>query len=104
MREVQAAMRLNPLDLGWYCGVLGHAYRYAGRFEDALSILSEYNRQSPGFGLVDIILTYADMGDLDRPRSHVEDLLAARPDFTSRIGNQHKTAPIQTAFSGIANR
>ncbi len=82
VREAQTAMRLNPLDPGWYCGVLGHAYRYAGRFEDALSILSEYNRQSPGFGLVDMILTYADMGDSEKAASHAKALLTARPDFT----------------------
>ncbi len=82
VREAQTAMRLNPLDPGWYCGVLGHAYRYAGRFEDALSILSEYNRQSPGFGLVDIVLTYADIGDMEKARCYAKALLAERPDFT----------------------
>ncbi len=66
----------------WYSGVLGHAYRYAGRFEEALSILSEYNRQSPGFGLVDIVLTYADIDDMEKARSYAKALLAERPDFT----------------------
>jgi adenylate cyclase len=82
VREAQTAMRLNPLDPGWYHGVLGHALRYAGRFEEAASILSEYNRQSPGFGLVDLTLTFADMGDMDKARSHAKALLAARPEFT----------------------
>ena len=82
VREMETAMRLNPLDPGWYFGVLGHAYRYAGRLEDALSILFQYNRQSPGFGLVDIILTYADMGDAERAGSYAKALLAARPEFT----------------------
>ncbi|HIP78287.1 MAG TPA: hypothetical protein EYH07_07480, partial [Kiloniellaceae bacterium] len=82
VREAEAAMRLNPLDPGWYFGVLGHAYRYAGRFEDALSILSEYNRQSPGFGLVDIVLTCADMGDVADARGYARALRAARPDFS----------------------
>ncbi len=82
VREAQTAMRLNPLDPGWYSGVLGHAYRYAGRFDEALSILSDYNRQSPGFGLVDIILTYKDMGDVERARDYVKPLLDARPEFT----------------------
>lgn len=82
VREAQTAMRLNPLDPGWYFGVLGHAYRYAGRYEDSLSILSEYNQRNPGYGLVDMILTCADMGDMDKARSHAKALLAARPDFT----------------------
>jgi adenylate cyclase len=87
--EAELAMELNPLDPGWYCGVLGHAYRYAGRYEDALAILSEYNRQSPGFGLVDIILTYADKGEADKARDYAEALLAARPDFT--VANWERT-------------
>lgn len=82
VREAQTAMQLNPLDPGWYYGVLGHAYRYAGRFEDALSILSEYNRQSAGYGLVDMVLTCADMGDMEKARGHAKALLAARSDFT----------------------
>jgi adenylate cyclase len=89
VHEVETAMRLNPLDPGWYCGILGHAYRYAGRLEDALAILSDYNRQSPGFGLVDIVLTYADMGDAEKARGYAKDLLAARPDFT--VANWERT-------------
>ncbi|MCW9035436.1 MAG: hypothetical protein OQJ97_14550 [Rhodospirillales bacterium] len=80
--EVEKAIRLNPIDPGWYRGVLGHAYRYAGRFEDSLLILSEYNQQSPGFGLVDIVLTYADMGDGEKARIYAQELLSKRPDFT----------------------
>lgn len=82
VRQAEQAMKLNPLDPGWYCGVLGHAYRYAGRYDDALKILLEYNRQSTGFGLVDIVLTYADMGDWDKAKSYGKSLLAARPGFT----------------------
>ena len=89
VREVQTAMKMNPLDPGWYCGVLGHAYRYAGRLDDALSILSDYNRQSPGFGLVDMVLTYADMGDAEKARIHGRALLAARPEFT--VANWERT-------------
>lgn len=82
IREAQAAMKLNPLDPGWYCGVLGHAFRYAGRYEDAIGILLDYNRRSPGFGLVDIVLTYADMRELDKARQYGVELLAVRPEFT----------------------
>ena len=89
VREAEAAIRLNPLDPGWYSGVLGHAYRYAGRFKEALSVLSEYNRRSPGYGLVDIVLTYADIGDAEKARGWAKSLLAARPEFT--ISNWERT-------------
>jgi len=82
IREAQAAIRLNPLGPGWYFGILGHAYRYAGRYDEALGVLSEYNDRSTGFGLVDMVLTCADMGDMESARAHGANLLAARPEFT----------------------
>ena len=54
IRVANLAMALNPLDPGWYYGVLGHAYRYAGRLDDGMSILLEYDRRNPTFGLVDL--------------------------------------------------
>ena len=89
IHEARAAMRLNPLDPGWYCGVLGHALRYAGKFDESLSILSDYNQQSPGFGLVDMVLTYADMGDQEKAIIYAEALIAKRPDFT--VANWERT-------------
>ena len=80
--QAEQAMQLNPLDPGWYHGVLGHAYRYAGRYSDALAVLLEYNRQGAGFGLVDIVLTYADLGEWDKAESYARALLAARPGFS----------------------
>lgn len=82
IREAQAAIQLNPLGPGWYFGILGHAFRYAGRYDEALGVLSAYNDRSTGFGLVDMVLTCVDMGEMDRARQHGADLLAARPAFT----------------------
>ena len=82
VREAQIAIRLNPLDPGWYQGVLGHAYRYAGRIDDAVAVLTDYNRRSPGFGLVDLVLAHADEGRLDLAKVRARELLAARPGFT----------------------
>jgi tetratricopeptide (TPR) repeat protein len=66
VREVKATIRLNPLGPGWYLGILGHALLYAGRYDEALETLSEYNRRSPGFGLVDVVLTYTETRDIER--------------------------------------
>ena len=89
VREAKHAIELNPLDPGWYRGVLGHAYRYAGRLDDALAILTEYNRHGAGFGLVDMVLTCADMGKMEAARKHARALLAERPEFT--VANWEKT-------------
>jgi len=98
--QAQMAIRLNPLDPGWYCGVLGHAYRYAGRTEDAVDVLADYNRRSPGFGLVDLVLAHADAGDLPAARKSAQALLAARPDFNiedwSRTQNVHDPERLAT--------
>lgn len=80
--EVRTAIKLNPLGPGWYSGVLGHALRYAGRYDDALQVLSDYNKRSPGFGLVDMVLTYAEMGDMENASLSATELMTARPDFT----------------------
>jgi adenylate cyclase len=82
IREVRSAIRLNPLGPGWYFGILGHAFRYAGRYDEALAVLSDYKDRSTGFGLVDMVLTCADMGDMESARTHGVNLLAARPEFT----------------------
>jgi TolB-like protein len=79
---VKRAVELNPLDPGWYSGVLGHALRYARRFDEALTILNDYNQRNPGFGVVDIVLTYADMGDVEKSRQYAGILLSTRPEFT----------------------
>ena len=76
------APQCAALDPGWYCGVLGHAYRYAGRYDDAISVLSEYNKRSPGSGLVDLVLTQAERGAIDDARKSAAALLVARPTFT----------------------
>lgn len=98
--QAQMAIRLNPLDPGWYCGVLGHAYRYAGRTEDAVDVLADYNRRSPGFGLVDLVLAHADAGDLPAARKSAQALLVARPDFNiedwSRTQNVHDPERLAT--------
>ncbi len=82
VREAQIAIRLNPLDPGWYQGVLGHAYRYAGRVDDAIAVLTDYNWRSPGFGLVDLVLAHADEERMDLAKVRARELLAARPGFT----------------------
>ena len=79
---VRAAMKMNPLGPGWYSGVLGHALRYAGRYDEALQVLSDYNRRSPGFGLVDMVLTHAEMGDIEKASLRAAELMTARPEFT----------------------
>ena len=34
-------MRLNPFGPGWYRGILGHAYRYAGRYDEGAKLFDQ---------------------------------------------------------------
>ncbi|TIM70067.1 MAG: hypothetical protein E5Y58_15415, partial [Mesorhizobium sp.] len=48
----ERAMKLSPKYPGYYLGHLGHAYRLAGHFENAIAAFEAYEARNPGFGLV----------------------------------------------------
>ena len=66
----------------WHLGVLGNAYRLAGRTEEALAAFRAYHARSPGFGLADIVMIQEQAGHLDDARETAAQLVAARPAFT----------------------
>src|SRR5262249_54338599 len=47
--KVEQAMRLNPRYPSWYAFVLGRAYRYTGRYAEAIAALKEAISRSPNF-------------------------------------------------------
>ena len=73
----------------WYLGVLGNAYRLAGRTEEAMAAFRAYHARSPGFGLADIVMIQEQAGQLDDARETAAQLVAARPAFTVKywLGN-----------------
>jgi adenylate cyclase len=95
---VEKAMALSPFYPAFYLGVLGSAYRLAGRREEALAAFRAYQARSPGFGLLDITLLYEQSGRHDAARATAAQLLAARPEFTvtswaqTQIGNPEQLA------------
>ena len=80
--QIERALALNPIYHAWYLGVLGNAYRMAGRTEDALAAFRAYHRRSPGFGLADIVMMQEQAGLLDEARETATELAAARPSFS----------------------
>ncbi len=82
IREVRTAIKLNPLHPGWYGGILGHALRYGNHLEEAIETLADYHKRHAGFGLVDMVLTYADMDSWEEAQTSARALLEARPEFT----------------------
>ena len=65
---IERASRLNVNIPDYYYGVMGNAYRMVGRTDEAIHALQTYHRLQPGFGLGDLVLTYARIGETDRAR------------------------------------
>jgi adenylate cyclase len=82
IRQIEKALALNPIYHGWYLGVLGNAYRLAGRTEEALAAFRAYHARSPGFGLADILMIQEQAGELEAARETAAQLAPARPAFT----------------------
>jgi adenylate cyclase len=78
----ERAMTLSPNCPGYYLGHLGHAYRLAGRIEEAIAAFTQYDARSPGFGLADIVIAYQESGRPEQARQAAERLKAVRRDFT----------------------
>lgn len=80
--QIERALALNPIYHAWYLGVLGNAYRLAGRKDEALAAFRGYHARSPGFGLADIVMLQEQDGKLEDARETTTQLVAARPGFT----------------------
>jgi adenylate cyclase len=80
--QIEKALALNPIFHPWYLGVLGNAYRLAGRHEEAIAAFRGYHARSPGFGLADILMIQEQAGCLKEARETAAQLIAARPSFT----------------------
>jgi adenylate cyclase len=81
--QIRRALALNgPNFQPWHLGVLGNAYRLAGRPEEALPAFRAYHARSPGFGLADIVMIQEQAGHLEDARGTAALLIEARPTFT----------------------
>ena len=78
----EKSLTLNPNYPPVYLGILGHAYRLAGRFDEAIAAFESMNARSPGFGLVDLVIAYSENGQADKSKDAAARLMAARRDFT----------------------
>ena len=81
--QVERALALSPIVFhAWHLGVLGNAYRLAGRPEEAMAAFRSFHARSPGFGLADIVMIQEQTGRLEAARETAAELRVARPDFT----------------------
>ena len=79
---IERAMTLSPNYPAMYLGVLGDAYRQAGRLEEAIAAFKAFHARSEGFGLTDLVMAYQENGQPEEARETAVRLMAARPGFT----------------------
>ena len=80
--QIKKAMRLSPIYPAWYLGDLGFANRLLAKYDEAIDVFKEYGKRSPGFGHIDLVIVYGELGRHEESRAEAERLLQARPKFT----------------------
>jgi adenylate cyclase len=81
---IKKSMRLNPIPDAYQLDYLGCAYRFVGRYDDAIEVHREVLRRSPNNVFTHVWLTaaYSASGREDEARQQAEQLLGLDPTFT----------------------
>ena len=79
----ERALILSPHYPGYYLGILGNAYRLAGRVEEAITTFKAYHDRNPGFGLSDLVIAYQQANRPEQAKATAQQLLSIRRDFTT---------------------
>lgn len=84
--ELREAIRLSPLYPDWFLGELGRAYFQAGRYDEAIKVLSERVRQDSDSGEALVLLAAADSaaGRPEQAKEALAKFLEPRPSYTLR--------------------
>jgi tetratricopeptide (TPR) repeat protein len=80
--QIERAISLSPNYQAYYLGVLGNAYRLAGRLDEAITAFQGYHAREPGYGLADIIMIKMQSGRIDEARKIAVRLSKERPSFS----------------------
>jgi len=84
MKLIKKAMRLNPIPPAHYLNRLGYAYRFLGRYEDAIEVHKEALKRSPNnlFAHMWLTATYSASGRQEEARHQAEELIRLDPTFS----------------------
>jgi adenylate cyclase len=80
--NAERAIALSPRHPAWYFGVLGNAYRLAGRREDAVAAFRSHHAREPGYGLADIVMIQQQSGLTAEAHATARQLAILRPSFS----------------------
>ncbi len=78
---IEEARRLDPHHSPWVLGVLGHALRLAGRYDEALAVFAEHQTIPPSSAHDDRIITLVEMGRDAEAEEAAKKLLQIHLDF-----------------------
>jgi adenylate cyclase len=84
IRLVEKAMQLNPIPPAQYLNILGYAYRYLGRYQDAIELHKQVLKRSPNnlFAHMWLTAAYNASGREEEARHQAEELLKLDPTFS----------------------
>jgi adenylate cyclase len=105
--QIEKAIALSPNCPGNYLGILGNAYRLAGRHAEAISAYKAYHERNPGFGLIDLVIIYQQTSRPELAKEAASKLLSIRKDFTIEtwlITQQYRmnTAQVDADIAALA--
>ena len=83
---IKRAIRLRPQPPQWYKWLLGRATRLAGRFDEAIKILSTASEEGPSshIPLVELAAAYSEIGSPSLARATTAKIMRLSPEFTVR--------------------
>ena len=90
---LKKAMRLNPLPPNWYLFSLGHAYRLAGQYEEAIPVYKRVLHRNPEdmIALTGLVATYSLLRRDEEARAEAAEVLRIDPKFS--LDHLAKTMP-----------
>ena len=81
---LEEARRLDPFHGPWVLGVLAHAFRLAGRYQEALAIIAKHQAIRPASAHDDRIITLVELGREAEAEKAAQELLRFHPDFQTK--------------------
>ncbi len=82
IEQILRAIERHPYRDQWYDEYLGWAYEEAGRYEDAIAILSVIDQHEGWWGRAYLACSYAETGQLDAARAQIDRSRELEPDWS----------------------
>jgi adenylate cyclase len=87
VEAIETAMRLNPRYPASYLWTLGHAYRWLGKYEEAIALFKRVLLRSPEHLTAHLFLaaTYSELEQLTEARVAAAEVLRLNPNFSLKV-------------------